>query len=246
MLWQRPTKVGPSHWYYASRAISPLGAGGITGWESVAGLSRHCLPYLISLKSAWALRVCQWSVGAKQVCDGPRPAQSCREGWQWMVAGLAVAVGPLWGGQLTAEQVPLIISAWMMAGTVELGTIGTNWQHWPNGICGIYGIDGIGLLLNQAAADQFPEAPSSCPDIIQGIVGTLEATSKEEFVKLREFRPLVFGIGMNFCGKGQLTQIRSALHCAVAWPVENIITHSATQHICRNYVGIEPEIVGDV
>ena len=23
----------------------------------------------------------QWSVGAKQVCDGLAPAQSCREGW---------------------------------------------------------------------------------------------------------------------------------------------------------------------
>ena len=62
-------------------------------------------------------------MGAKQVCDGLVPAQSCRGGPEWIVAGLAVAEGPLWGEQLTAGQVPLSKSAWMMVGTQELGSI---------------------------------------------------------------------------------------------------------------------------
>ena len=43
-----------------------------------------------------------------------------------MVAGLAVAGVPLWGEQLTAGQVPLSLSVWMIAMAVELCSIGLN------------------------------------------------------------------------------------------------------------------------
>ena len=126
-----------------------LSAASVSAVERAAASSRRAGPWRVSqplcLISARARGVGQWGVGAKQVCDGLAPAQSCRDGWQWMVAGLAVVGVPLWGEQLTAGQVPLSISAWMMARTQELGSICPDCLHRPNGVprSGCYG-DGTG------------------------------------------------------------------------------------------------------
>lgn len=84
-------------------------------------------------------------MGAKQVCDGLAPTQSCCDGPEWMVAGLAVAGVPFWGEQLTAGQVPLFISALMMTPSVELSSLGPYHLQRPNGVprSGCYG-DGTG------------------------------------------------------------------------------------------------------
>ena len=76
------------------------------------------------------------------------------------VAGLAVAEGLLWGGQLTAEQVPLILSALKPAAAVEPGGIGADGQHRQSACMGCQQHHFIPASCGTVAGDLRREIPT--------------------------------------------------------------------------------------